>query len=135
MTDAKESNSQVRDPLGLGRPFNRVGNGHYIQRIPVVMRTSYQSQISQTIDEFLVVPKEQPSEENPKAYFKILKLNISRFFRLKIEYKKISAFSKSKNGSQMNLLGLNTVQHVIFTKTYKKYESHNKRLIFTADIS
>lgn len=33
MADAKESNSQVRDPLGLGCPFIRVGYVQYILRI------------------------------------------------------------------------------------------------------
>ena len=41
-------------------------------RIPFETRTSFRSQKSQTIDEFLMVPEEKPSDENPKALFKIL---------------------------------------------------------------
>ena len=53
-----------------------------IPRIPFETRTSFRTQKSQTIDEFLMVPEEKPSDENPKAFFKILQIegfNIWRF--------------------------------------------------------
>ena len=68
MTNSKEFNLKVRVPFD-GWVILKI---EVIPRIPFETRTSFGSQMSQTIDEFLMVPEEKPSDENPKAFFKIL---------------------------------------------------------------